>query len=254
MGIEIIIVSHRRAGSVTTHRHLDDKALVCIPKSQYKAYGEYHVKSSLLVHPDSVKGLSAKRQWIYDKYPNVLMIDDDSTGMLRLYREKGEKVPAKVPANSVRDILETVAETARKLGVYLWGVSNHAHPITFHPGRPFTLGGYHAGGNTGLLQGSSLFFPVDTTLPLEDVWICCLNYFYHRFAFFDHRFAFGFLETFRGAGDNAEYRASGVEEECIKYLRKKFGSVIIQKKHIGAATKRTRSKWMPKVKLPYVCG
>ena len=86
--VKCIILSHKRANNVRTHRSVANCA-VCVPESQKEEYEKYN-DIEIITHPDTVIGYSAKVKWIYDKYPNVFMLDDDLDYLLRLYDEDQE--------------------------------------------------------------------------------------------------------------------------------------------------------------------
>ena len=255
MGIEVIIVSHKRAGRVSTHR-LVDPARVCVPERQFAEYARFHPPKTLLAHPDSVVGLPAKRQWIYKTIGDVMMLDDDSVGFHRIYRASVVRRPAILSPRRAYEVIQSVGETARQLGAFLFGFGPHAHVLTFHQHRPFRFGGYSPGGAIGLLKGSRLWFPTDVTLPIDDYWICLLNAFYHRFAWYDQRFAWGFKETYRGAGGMAEFRNATAEKDATAWLVKHFGSLVRPKKLRGGrdVTQPTTRRWNEfarQIEMPY---
>jgi len=246
-----VILSHKRAGRVTTHKVIAG-APVCVPKAQLKEYEQHHEKKTIVAHPDSVVGLPAKRQWVYEKFGDVLMLDDDSVGMFRLYRNAAEKQVALATAKEARQIAEQVESTAAQLGAYLWGFGAHAHPLTYHPSVPFRFGGYSPGGAIGIRAGSRLFWPETTTLPIDDYWICCLNMYYHRFAFYDCRFAFGFRDTYLGSGGMSEYRQGNAEKDATKYLKEYFGACIGKKaKYPQTVTKTQRNPGARRIVAPW---
>lgn len=253
--VAVIVLSHKRAGKVTTHRHIA-KARICVPESQYEQYKEHHTPDALVAHPDSVVGLPAKRQWVIEQFPGVMMLDDDCTGMSRLYRLRGigagpDWRRSTVAPNTAYDIVQSVADTARAVGAYFFGFNNHASPMSHRDFRPFRFGGYTPGGSMGILPGSKLWFP-KVTLPIDDYWICLLNAFYHRFAWLDWRFAFGFKETYHGAGGMAELRVGDAERAATKYLIEHFGNKVIQRKvNQSGATRHEQNRWARLIVLPY---
>jgi hypothetical protein len=249
MGCEVVILSHKRAGRVTTHRHVAG-ALVCVPEGQVEEYARYHPRETLVVHPDGVVGLMAKRQWIYKIFGDVMMLDDDSLGMYRAYREQNAKQKAVVPPDRCRAIIEDTANIARKLGVFLFGFNSHCHPRAFNPNKPFKFGGYSPGGAMGLLKGSKLFFP-NLLLVVDDYWIHCLNAYYHRYEFMDMRFASGFNETYVGVGGLQEFREKDGEVKGTKWLKQKFGNVIQPKKLNKVITKKNRNLSARTIVLPW---
>ena len=246
MAIPILIVSHRRAGRVTTHKHVAH-AKVCIPECQAGEYARHHDPASLVTHPDSVVGLPAKRQWIYEQYGDVFMLDDDSVGLLRIYRPKGSRRHAVCSPQRGYDVIQTAGQTARDLGAFLWGFASHTNPLTFRQLRPFKFGGYSPGGAMGMLRGSKLWFPTDCTLPIDDYWICLLNSHHHRFAYYDGRFAFGFRETAAAAGGAAEQGADDAEAKATAYLKVHFGSAVQPRQVRGKAAYRFERR----IQLPY---
>jgi len=235
MEIPIIIVSHRRAGCVTTHRYVEN-ASVCVPESQAAEYEKKHPDLPRLVHPDDVLGLPAKRQWIYKQVGDVMMLDDDSVGLFRRYQPRGRIRHFRLSPRRAWELIQATAIAAREAGAFLFGFGSHTNPIACNFLSPIRLGGYSPGGAIGILAGSKLWWPTDTTLPIDDYWICCLNAFYHRYAWYDERFAFGFRGTWVNAGGMAEFRSDEAEVRATEYLVQHFGAMIRpgQRKAISA--------------------
>lgn len=103
-----------------------------------------------------------------------------------------------------------------------------------------------------MFRGSKLWFPTDCTLPIDDYWICLLNAYYHRFAWYDSRFAFGFKDTYRGRGGMAEYRVGDTEKAATEYLVQHFGPAVQPKSNRNTnATKRQRNQWGRRIEMPY---
>ena len=88
--IEIVIPSMGRADRVIT-KDCITHGILCVPESEKQAYEEHNPGMNILTHPDSLKGLALKRQFIYEHYPNSFQIDDDIKSINHLYTESGEK-------------------------------------------------------------------------------------------------------------------------------------------------------------------
>jgi hypothetical protein len=251
-----IILSHKRAGKVMTHRRISGCEL-CVADDQAEAYAACYPELPLLVHPASVVGLPAKRQWLLEQGGDQIQFDDDMLGLYRVYRRPGAWKRAVVGPDRAAEVVEATADTARQLGAYLFGFGKHAHPQTFPGLRPFKLGGYSPGGAMGILAGSKLWFPTDTTLPLDDYWVCLLNAYYHRFAFYDFRFSAGFTATYTGAGGMAEFRAPAngdrePEVQATDFLRRHFGDAVRDSTYSSTeVTRRTRNPGRRQIVLPW---
>ena len=59
--VSIVVPSHKRAGRVQADKCIAN-AIVCVPDSQYKDYKKAQPQFEYVAHPDSIKGLTAKRQ------------------------------------------------------------------------------------------------------------------------------------------------------------------------------------------------
>ena len=255
--VEKIILSHKRAGKVTTHEHIAG-AKLCIPESQAADYLEAYPKVEQLVHPDKVVGLWAKRQWVKEQLGDHVQMDDDMVCIFRLYRPAGRSSTSwkKVSLSPDRasELIDVTADRARRLGAFLFGFGQHAHPLTFAALKPFRFGGYTPGGLLGIMEGAKYFWPTNLSLPDgDDYWVCLLNAHFHRFAFFDRRFAAGFRGTFVAAGGLAEFRYDGDWDEVTKHLQRSFGSDVIAPSNQGPdkATKRIRNRGRRSITMPY---
>jgi len=252
--VPVVILSHKRAGKVSTVRFVANTK-ICVPESQRADYEQYHDAKDIITHPDSVRGLVAKKQWLIENVQELFMMDDDCIGMYRIYRPMGYTRKAMPTRDKAYDIIQNTADTAREIGAFMFGFGSHANPRSYNEFRPLRFGGYTPSGAAGFLKGSKLWWPKDTTLPMCDYWACLLNAYYHRYAYYDKRFAFGFGETFVGSGGLAEFRGSDGETQATRYLIKYFGNdVVVPKNTEGLrayVTKRTMSRSARTIKIPW---
>jgi hypothetical protein len=222
MEVEIVIPSHKRPGNVITSKLLPS-AVVCIPESQLSDYEKADPDIKYLTHPDSVVGLTMKRQWIYENVGNVFMLDDDITAMRRLYTEPGE--PADLSQVEIHELIDRTAWSARQAGAFLFGFNNRPNPTMYKPMEPIQLTGYITGCATGLLSGSKLWYNARIRCN-EDYWISLLNAYYHRIIWRDNRFAFIQKDTFVAKGGLAEFRNVDAEKEDFEILKAAFGDAV----------------------------
>jgi hypothetical protein len=245
--ISIVIPSHKRAERVSTTKIVEG-AIICVPESQADQYQRNNQGIEIVAHPDTIRGLPAKLEWMRKYFGGSLFyLDDDVIDFRKLYAEKGE--PPKVDNPTiVRELIEETAWKARKAKAYLFGFNHSPMPTAYSGFKPFELSGFVMGGATGLLSGSKLFWNVEMKLG-GDFWISLLNVHYHRKIFKDMRFAFTFKDTFTNPGGLSEFR--NVEAEKAKYeiLRRYFGEAVRLKNDTHLA--KRKHPWMCTMELPF---
>ena len=243
----IVIVSHKRAKTITTHKLVP--GVVCVPESQADEYAAAVGKERVVAHPDTVVGISPKRQWIVNHFKDVFMLDDDIRTMLRKYTTS--HFNSALTPDEARDRIVATRDTAEEMGAYHYGFSSHANPVTYSLHKPFKFGGYIPGGAFGLRAGHGLHFP-NTLLPVEDWWICALNISRHRVCLIDERFAFNFMGTYTAPGGMSEYRHQNSELEAVAYLKRAFGDAIeFRPGRISGATKVQRNEGNRSLVIPW---
>lgn len=245
MELKIVIVSHKRADRVLTTRAVAGCAL-CVEESQAAEYARHNPGVELLVHPDAVVGLPAKRQWILDRYPDCFQLDDDLKEMRAVHRPAGQS--SRLSPEEAREVILATAAAARAAGCYLFGFNQSANPTAYNGLKPIDLTGYVIEGWIGFLSGSKLFYPRDLRLG-GDFWISALNAYHHRICWKDLRFAFVPANTFKNPGGQSEFRNMEREEESWHFLRKMFGEAIQLKPDTHLA--KRKHQFQKVLRLPF---
>ena len=210
--VKVICPTHKRAGKVKTHKRIANLTLTC-EERQVPAYTAAYPDVPIEPHPDDLD-LMQTWQWVMDKWPGHFWIDDDLLGIYRVYRRPGAWKRAVLSPDRAYELIQRTAETAERLGAYLFGWGKHAHPLTFNGLKPFRLGGYSPGGAYGLLPGHKIYASDDPAIAMaSDHWLCLLNAYHHRYAWYDCRFAAGFDATYIGVGGASEERGKLVDGE-----------------------------------------
>ncbi len=237
MEIAVIIPTHGRAGRVTTLDAVAN-AKLCVAESQAPAYREHYPRAEFVIHPESVIGLSPKRQWIYEKFGNVFMLDDDVTHCQRVYLHSKKAAAMKLTPEEAYWRIQDNGNLARLAGCYLFGFNKDPNPTHYNPGIPLRLVGFVTGCALGILEGSKLSFNPRST-AVEDFYISGLNAHYHRKAWIDTRFGFVQKDTFSNVGGQASFRTVETERQDLLFLRECFGDAIRRKipKKAGGSTK-----------------
>jgi hypothetical protein len=243
--VKIVIPSHKRATRVRTTSAVYGAAL-CVEESQADEYRKYNRGMEIITHPDSVIGLTRKRDWMMRNLGDIFMLDDDIDHLRRVYGESGEE-PV-VDPDVAYDIVQMTAHAARKAGAYLYGFAISPNPIRFSSLNPIQLSGYVTGCAHGVLSGSKLWYNGDIHCN-EDFWISLLNAYHHRLIYKDTRFYWSQKDTFVNRGGLAEFRNVENEEKDFLLLRKVFGEVVELRKSTGKSN--LRHPFQKTVKLPF---
>jgi hypothetical protein len=235
---------------MTTHL-LFPGAVVCVPESQRGDYEKRlaadlpkiaHLTSCrgwILTHPDSVKGLTPKLNWIFDWFDRqsaladaLVFVDDDILSVQRCFTEPGEPATIREP-ELIESIITNTARLARDVGAYYFGWEASNGALRYYTGlKPFMLTGYVNGCAMGFLRGHGLRFD-ERIVAKNDFDIAAMNAWKHRLCVKDCRYTFCQKETFTGRGGQAAYRTSATEKKDVALLRKKWGDVFRAGGHSG---------------------
>lgn len=227
--IQIVVPTMGRAGAVYAHEVFGpENVILCPPERERDAYAKAYPDVEIVAHPDTVVGISQKRQWIYDLWRDVVMIDDDTAGIAHLEHAIGEKPCLLAPDEAVY-LCERLADESREYGAYLFGVHSTIHPLGFKVSTPFRTTGWVNAGFTGLLAGSKLAYHPGIVCS-EDFWISALNAHHHRKVWVDTRY--GVLDKSKGTGTMntpggmAATRSLEAQARDNEILDKYFGPAI----------------------------
>jgi len=222
--LHIVIRSMGRWDTMTTHNIVSD-AVICVPDSEKSQYKEFHPDSDIISHPDTVAGLSAKNQWMMDRFENAFILDDDLNQFVYLGIDKTEKT-RKFTKDEVRDFIYMIYEAACDCGAKIFGFNNVADVRMYIPLRPIKFTGYIVGGAMGIRdwKRSSLYFD-DRVKCVEDYWVCLLNAYFNRYVYKDCRFSFDGNTGDMGGG-NSIYRNWEQEKKEFLFLRQMFGDAV----------------------------
>lgn len=188
--VKIVIPSYQRPDRVRALQI--PNSIVCVPESEYRAYADNYGEDRVVAHPDSVKGIGQKRQWIIENFPNVFMIDDEYDHLVRCYNMEGEEQGVNTTPEETYTIIQNTAKLAKEMGTHLFGFSKTAKPLYYNPTDPFgvcisTSNLIQCG--IGILEGGDLFIPEDLNY-YEDDFLNLINCYNNRYCLVDKRFSY----------------------------------------------------------------
>ena len=237
MHCKIVIPSYKRADRVLTKEICKD-VILCVPESQEEDYKNYNPDVEIVCHPDSVKGLPAKRNWMAKHFTELFMIDDDVAYVQDMTIGIGE--PSSIRnKNEVYDLIQILYAIAKLLGVSLFGFGNIPTPMQYNEFEPYKLTNRVTGCSYGVIYGENTVWNEDIPLK-EDFWISGYVLYKERKILVDNRYHFVQKDTFVNAGGLSEFRSSQTEMKSILAIKKYFGDSISIKKgkfHVNKSVK-----------------
>jgi len=223
MGCEVVIPSAGRAGMVTT---AIAGAILCVPEEEAADYRRHAPAGQEIITHPRLANLAAKRQWIYERFGDVFMADDDLEYASRVYRP-GKIHLERLTPEEARQVIEMTYLNAIASGCYLFGFARTPNPKHYKPFKPIQLSGYINASAFGLRRSRHLHFDA-RTVAAESHWIVLLNAYHHRKSWIDTRFCFSQAQgsTFDLAGGQAGKRSMESERADTLLLRQVFGDVV----------------------------
>ena len=204
-----------------------------MPASQAREYES--AGAPILPHPESVKGLTPKLNWLLDKFKAedaVVFIDDDIVSLQRCFVSPGEASTIREPA-LIEAIIRATCILARDVGAYYFGWEASNGALRYYTGlKPVMLTGYINGCAMGFRRGHGLRFD-ERIVAKNDFDIAAMNAWRHRICVKDCRYTFCQAETFKGRGGQAAYRTSETERRDVALLQKKWGDIFAFGSHSG---------------------
>lgn len=194
--------------------------IVLVAKNEEQDYK--NIGQEVITH-DNLISLSKIRQYAYNKFGDVFFVDDDITGVSKLY----QTAQSNLAPIEIETLINNTYRQAKDIGADLYGFNNDKCPTHYNQHKPFMLKGYINGCAFGINKNKNLYFS-DRTTACESHWINLLNAYYNRICFIDKRFHFAQKpdSTFTLEGGQAGRRTLESEKEDTLFLRKMFGESV----------------------------
>jgi len=220
--VPIICPSRKRAKSVITNIK---NMILCVDEKEYDEY-KANNKFKIITH-SGLKNLSEIRQYLYSKYGDIFMVDDDIQSVELTY----QTTDSILSPEKISKVIQKTYHTAKSLNAFLWGFNNDPSPTHYNQHKPFMANGYINGCAFGLLKNKHLYFDKNT-VACESHWINLLNAYHNRYCFIDKRFHFRQKSgsTFLLVGGQTGKRTMVSEQEDTLFLKKTFGDSVKLKK------------------------
>lgn len=242
--VPIVCISAGRYERITTHKAVDN-LIICVPPNEVEYY-KINCPDNEIIEQPKLKNLGMIRQYVYEKFGNVMMLDDDMKHMLRVYEDVAAN--SKVDSNTAYWIIQQTANIAAMMGVYLFGYGKWANPLRQTGHKPFYLTGAVDGKALGMLQGIDIKFN-PKIVSNNDMFMSLMNAHKHRRVFIDERFAIATKEYAGQIGGAAKIRTDETEQLDFILLQKLFGKAIQIKKETNFS--KNKKAFAKSAVIPY---
>jgi hypothetical protein len=218
--IKIIVPTHKRSEILTTNIY---NQILCVHENEKESYANFDCEK--IFHNEN--SLSKIRQFIYEKFQSVFMVDDDIVSVERLFTN----VDVVLQPTEVFQLIQETAYNAHQLNAKLFGFNNTLNPKHYKPQKPFVANGYINGCAFGLHKDERLYFS-KKTVACESHWVNLLNAYYNRYSFQDTRYCFRQKtnSTFLLEGGQTLKRTIETEKRDTLFLKMMFGDSVKLKK------------------------
>lgn len=230
----IAVPSKGRAGRVMTHA-VFPSASIFVPHLEAAAYEQMGVRNVVPV-PDTVRGITATRNWILRQADDrrVVMIDDDvrTQGYTELFERNCMRHNLDEPTWCGE--FAKLFDVTEDLGYRIWGVATDGATRSIYPFHPFRWRSYVTASCMGIVNDGRTYFdesyPVKEDYELcarcisEDGGVVCAQYLYWVNLHWDT------------AGGCHDYRTQAMEADCIKRLRRAYPGLV-------RVAQRQNSQW-----------
>jgi hypothetical protein len=222
---------------MTTNIH---NQILCVHKSELQDYKNHECE--IITH--NKNSLAEIRQYLYKKFGDIFMVDDDIVSVEKLFTNEDVKL---TPVQ-IHDLIQNTYHVANDIGAKLFGFNNTMNPKHYKPQKPFVANGYVNACAFGLIKDANLHFS-PKTVACESHWINLLNAYYNRYSFVDTRYAFRQKpkSTFLLEGGQTLKRTTITEQRDTLYLRMMFGNSVQLKK--GQKDSKLHHQYQRKLKI-----
>ena len=224
MPLNIVIPSYKRPERVLAKELVTDP-IICVSESEEFVYKEHNPECEIVTHPDSVRGLPAKRNWMVSHFGELFMLDDDVYQFQPLFYGKDCPNANLTNPEVIRHIIERLCVVAKMLDINLFGFSKSQRPLFYNPSKPYVMNERVTGCSYGVIKSKNTFWPKDLVLK-EDFWISGYVKFTERMILIDKRYAFKQKDTFVNPGGLSEFRNKDKELEAMLAIRRYFGECV----------------------------
>ena len=215
--------------SKTIVQNLISNVIFVVPENEVDEYRDNLPENDVVGCPQSIKGITATRQWMLERWKNIFMADDDIYQVRRQFEESQKADTNIKDPDKAWELIQDLASITKQMGGYHFGFSNAREPVQFESGKPIVHTKYINNSFMGFLEGHGLKYDLSFD-EAEDYYICCMNIFKNRFSVLDQRYVFKTKQNFTSDGGCALYRTQDSMIRNTERLKALFGTDVVHDK------------------------
>lgn len=226
--VDVVSPSMGRANK-TIVQNLISNVIFVVPENEVDEYKDNLPENEIVGCPQNIKGITATRQWMLERWKNIFMADDDIYQVRRQFEESQKADTNIKDPQRAWELIQDLASITKQMGGYHFGFSNAREPVQFESGKPIVHTKYINNSFMGFLDGHGLKYDLSFD-EAEDYYICCMNIFKNRFSVLDQRYVFKTKQNFTSDGGCALYRTQDSMIRNTERLKALFGTDIVHDK------------------------
>ena len=226
--VDLVSPSMGRAGKTLVQDMVKDVIFV-VPEYEAHEYKAHLPENEIVSCPNDIRGITATRQWMLERWKNIFMIDDDVFQIRRQWVETQTMETNITDPERSWGIIQDLASITKQIGGFHFGFSNAREPVQYESQRPIIHTKFVNNSFMGFLEGHGLEYDLSFDEG-EDYYICCLNIYKNRFSVIDQRYVFKTFQNFTSDGGCAMYRTTDSMLKNTQRLQALFGADTIKPK------------------------
>jgi hypothetical protein len=133
--VDVVSPSMGRASKTLVQNMIKDVIFV-VPEYEKHEYEENLPENEIVGCPNEIKGITATRQWMLNKWKNIFMADDD------IFQIRRQWVESQTMDTNIEDperawgVIQDLASITKQMGGYHFGFSNARDPVQYESNKP----------------------------------------------------------------------------------------------------------------------
>jgi len=217
---------------MTTSQKFTPCAVFYVPENEAEGYRKAGL--SVVAVPDSVRGITATRNWILDNTAEarVVMVDDDANAVGWVEFDGVKGYHRKMSQDELLAEFGKCFDVTEDLHYRIWGCATHSSPRAVYPYRPFLWRSYVTASCIGIRNDTGVRF--DPAFPVKEDYELTLRCVKEDGGVVAARYFYWQNPHWRGDGGCKDYRTQDIEARAIAELIKRYPGMIRQVTRGGA--------------------